>query len=191
MDDCDQNKILKISKTLWQDTASTNVNITNKHGVRAGARAVTIGICNFYEMAVDLKPESIRRRVFVLLWQDSINNMSSGQQQAAKKYMEQYLKEFKAKAICFFKNLDFNLDHTFYFEKLIKMYSKFTNVRTLQKIVPQTMLRFQTIILHMTHVSAREIVLFDENIIDSTFQHIIQQTFKVSNIFHLNTITAI
>ena len=44
LDDCDQNKLLKISKTLWQDTASTNVNITNKHGVRAGARAVTIGI---------------------------------------------------------------------------------------------------------------------------------------------------
>ena len=179
LDDCDQNKILKISKTLWQDTASTNVNITNKHGVRAGARAVTIGICNFYEMAVDLKPESIRRRVFVLLWQDFINNMSSQQQHQAKRHMEQYLKQFKAKAICFFKDLDFQADHTYYFDKLIRMYGKFTNIKTLQKIVPQTMLRFQTIILHMAHVSARQSVLFDPNIIDPTFEHIIQQTFKV------------
>lgn len=179
LDDCDQNKLLKISKTLWQDTASTNVNITNKHGVRAGARAVTIGICNYYEMAVDLKPESIRRRVFVLLWKDFISKMTAQQEREAKIYMDQYLNDFKGKALSFFKDVNLSKHHVNYFAKIMKMYDTFTNLNNLRKIVPQTMLQFQALLLQLLHYCARKIIIFDPNIIDMTFHNIIRETFKV------------
>ena len=179
MDDCDQNKLLKISKTLWQDTASTNVNVTNKHGVRAGARSVTIGIRNFYEMAVDLRPESIRRRVFVLLWKDFISKMTQQQERKAKLYVEQYLNEYKRKAISFFRDLHVDERHVEYFEKVLHMYDAFTNVNNLRKVIPQTMLQFQALVLQMIHYCARNVVIFDPNIIDITFQNILHDTFKV------------
>ena len=179
MDDCDQNKILKISKTLWQDTASTNVNITNKHGVRAGARSVTIGICNFYEMAVDFKPESIRRRVFMLLWKDMFTNLSTHQKEVTKEYMEKYLNQFKGTAILFFKELNLKEKHLTYYHKLMKMYSKFTDIKRLHKIVPQSMLQFQTIIYQMVEIFCYKIICCNPDIINITFENIIKDTFKV------------
>ena len=179
MDRCDQNKLLKISKTLWQDTASTNVNITNRHGVRAGARSVTIGIHNFYEMAVDLKPESIRRRVFVLLWKDFISKMTQAQERQAKLRMEKYLNDFKGKAISFFRDLNVGKHHVEYFSKLIQMYDSFTNINNLRKVIPQIMLQFQALLLQMIHFCARKIIIFDPNIIDITFQNILHDTFRI------------
>ena len=179
LDDCDQNKLLKISKTLWQDTASTNVNITNKHGVRAGARAVTIGICNYYEMAVDLKPESIRRRVFVLMWKDFISKMNAEQERKAKISMETYLDGFKGKALSFFRDLNLSKQHVTYFTRLMKMYDSFTHLNTLRKVIPQTMLQFQALVLQILHYCARKIIIFDPTIIDMTHQNIIHDTFKV------------
>ena len=71
-DECKSDRELFSSKCLCLGTIFANLDITNKHGVRARARAVTIGTCNDHELAVDLKPESIRRRVWLLKWKSHL-----------------------------------------------------------------------------------------------------------------------
>ena len=115
----------------------------------------------------------------MLLWKDMFTNLSIHQKEITKEYMEKYLNQFRGKAILFFKELNLKKKHLMYFHKLMEMYSKFTDIKQLHNIVPQTMLQFQAIILQMIEIFCYKIILCNPDVINITYENILKDTFMV------------
>ena len=66
------------------------------------------------------------------------------------------------------------------------MYKSFANIERVRNTIPETMLRFQAIILHTIHFIANKIILFDENIIDETYCEILKNTYQVKHMLNFD-----
>ena len=179
IDDVDAPKMIKNAKTLWQDASSTHINLTLRHKARKGTTAMRIGICNRITNALAMEPEQIRRRIWPLLWNDHIHNLTIEERKQSYIKMQKFIKQFKNKAVAFFCDINFEKYHHDYYEKILSMYKTFADVAELRSIIPSSMLKFQAIVLQVIYYIARRIIAFDVAIIDNTFAQILRATYAV------------
>ena len=184
LDDCDNNKLLKLTSTVWQDSANTNCEITFRHGVRRGSTSVTHGICNNFSQAIDLSQPHLRRRTFLTIWLSHLYAMTPEERLVAQTKFLQFQKLFNGKAVLFFKTIQIHR-HSVYYTQVKNMYSRIcANESEVRRIVPETMIAFQAILLNVLHQMSVSMVKFPEDIIDSTFEIILKNSFRVCITFN-------